>query len=120
MSRKKSPGHRNGTNLKLPVIILHVPAARMQEGILSLMQMAKPRRQWKLMEGRLPYFADYRPATGGVSGQLCRARRRHSCGTRCLIGFAGRSSTDNWPKLPEGFQRAEFMLEHGLSIRSWA
>jgi acetyl-CoA carboxylase carboxyl transferase subunit beta len=92
--------------------------ARMQEGILSLMQMAKTAAALKrLGEERVPYFvllAD--PTTGGVTASFAMLGDVILAEPRALIGFAGPrviQETIRQP-LPEGFQRAEFLLEHGM------
>jgi acetyl-CoA carboxylase carboxyl transferase subunit beta len=92
--------------------------ARMQEGILSLMQMAKTSAALsKLAKERLPYFsilAD--PTTGGVSASFAMLGDIIIAEPGALIGFAGPRVIEQTihQKLPEGFQRSEFLLEHGL------
>jgi len=92
--------------------------ARMQEGVLSLMQMAKTSAALgRLGEERVPYFvllAD--PTTGGVTASFAMLGDVILAEPRALIGFAGPrviQETIRQP-LPEGFQRAEFLLEHGM------
>jgi acetyl-CoA carboxylase carboxyl transferase subunit beta len=102
----------------VPVII--VPAsggARMQEGILSLMQMAKTSAALaRLGEAGLPYFSVLTdPTTGGVTASFAMLGDVILAEPRALIGFAGPrviAETIRQP-LPEGFQRSEFLLEHG-------
>jgi acetyl-CoA carboxylase carboxyl transferase subunit beta len=102
----------------VPVII--VPAsggARMQEGILSLMQMAKTSAALaRLGEAALPYFSVLTdPTTGGVTASFAMLGDVILAEPRALIGFAGPrviAETIRQP-LPEGFQRSEFLLEHG-------
>ena len=102
----------------VPVII--VPAsggARMQEGILSLMQMAKTSAALaRLGEVGLPYFSVLTdPTTGGVTASFAMLGDVILAEPRALIGFAGPrviAETIRQP-LPEGFQRSEFLLEHG-------
>ena len=102
----------------MPVII--VPAsggARMQEGILSLMQMAKTSAALaRLGEAGLPYFSVLTdPTTGGVTASFAMLGDVILAEPRALIGFAGPrviAETIRQP-LPEGFQRSEFLLEHG-------
>ena len=92
--------------------------ARMQEGILSLMQMAKTSAALsKLANERLPYIsilAD--PTTGGVSASFAMLGDIILAEPGALIGFAGPRVIEQTiqQKLPEGFQRAEFLLNHGL------
>lgn len=92
--------------------------ARMDEGILSLMQMAKTAAALKrLAEHQLPYIsilAD--PTTGGVSASFAFLGDVLIAEPGALIGFAGPRVIEQTirQKLPEGFQRAEFLLEHGL------
>ena len=102
----------------VPVVI--VPAsggARMQEGILSLMQMAKTSAALaRLGEAGLPYFSVLTdPTTGGVTASFAMLGDVILAEPRALIGFAGPrviAETIRQP-LPEGFQRSEFLLEHG-------
>ena len=102
----------------VPVII--VPAsggARMQEGILSLMLMAKTSAALaRLGEAGLPYFSVLTdPTTGGVTASFAMLGDVILAEPRALIGFAGPrviAETIRQP-LPEGFQRSEFLLEHG-------
>ena len=102
----------------VPVII--VPAsggARMQEGILSLLQMAKTSAALaRLGEAGLPYLSVLTdPTTGGVTASFAMLGDVILAEPRALIGFAGPrviAETIRQP-LPEGFQRSEFLLEHG-------
>jgi acetyl-CoA carboxylase carboxyl transferase subunit beta len=89
----------------------------MQEGILSLMQMAKTSAALqRLAEARLPYLSVLTdPTTGGVTASFAMLGDVILAEPRALIGFAGPrviAETIRQP-LPEGFQRAEFLLEHG-------
>jgi acetyl-CoA carboxylase carboxyl transferase subunit beta len=92
--------------------------ARMQEGLFSLMQMAKTvSALTKLSQAGQPYIsilAD--PTTGGVSASFAMLGDIIMAEPRALIGFAGPRVIEQTigEKLPEGFQRAEFLLEHGL------
>ena len=92
--------------------------ARMQEGILSLMQMAKTSAALsKLAKERLPYIsilAD--PTTGGVSASFAMLGDIIIAEPGALIGFAGPRVIEQTiqQKLPDGFQRAEFLLDRGL------
>ena len=101
--------------------LIVVPAsggARMQEGILSLMQMARTTIAVdRVREKGLPYIVLLTdPTTGGVSASLAMLGDIHIAEPGALIGFAGaRVITDTIrEKLPEGFQRAEYLLEHGM------
>jgi acetyl-CoA carboxylase carboxyl transferase subunit beta len=92
--------------------------ARMQEGVLSLMQMAKTAAALgRLAEERVPYFALLTdPTTGGVTASFAMLGDVILAEPRALIGFAGPrviQETIRQP-LPEGFQRSEFLLEHGM------
>lgn len=92
--------------------------ARMQEGIFSLMQMAKVSAAvGKLKDARIPYIsiiAD--PTFGGVTASFAMLGDFIIAEPRSLIGFAGPRVIEQTIKqsLPENFQRAEFLLEHGL------
>jgi acetyl-CoA carboxylase carboxyl transferase subunit beta len=102
----------------VPVIIVSASGgARMQEGILSLMQMAKTSAALqRLAQARLPYLSVLTdPTTGGVTASFAMLGDVILAEPRALIGFAGPrviAETIRQP-LPEGFQRAEFLLEHG-------
>jgi len=103
---------------RLPVLIVSASGgARMQEGILSLMQMAKTAAALKrLADERLPYISLLTdPTTGGVTASFAMLGDLILAEPRALIGFAGPrviAETIRQP-LPEGFQRSEFLLEHG-------
>jgi acetyl-CoA carboxylase carboxyl transferase subunit beta len=102
----------------VPVIIVAASGgARMQEGILSLMQMAKTSAALeRLGRAKLPYLSVLTdPTTGGVTASFAMLGDVILAEPRALIGFAGPrviAETIRQP-LPEGFQRAEFLLEHG-------
>jgi acetyl-CoA carboxylase carboxyl transferase subunit beta len=102
----------------LPVLIVSASGgARMQEGILSLMQMAKTAGALeRLGRAGLPYFSLLTdPTTGGVTASFAMLGDIILAEPRALIGFAGPrviAETIRQP-LPEGFQRSEFLLEHG-------
>jgi acetyl-CoA carboxylase carboxyl transferase subunit beta len=102
----------------VPVIIVAASGgARMQEGILSLMQMAKTSAALeRLGRARLPYLSVLTdPTTGGVTASFAMLGDVILAEPRALIGFAGPrviAETIRQP-LPDGFQRAEFLLEHG-------
>jgi acetyl-CoA carboxylase carboxyl transferase subunit beta len=90
----------------------------MQEGILSLMQMAKTSAALsKLAKERLPYISILTdPTTGGVSASFAMLGDIILAEPGALIGFAGPRVIEQTiqQKLPDGFQRAEFLLDHGL------
>lgn len=101
--------------------LIIVPAsggARMQEGILSLMQMARTTVAVdKVKERRLPYIVLLTdPTTGGVSASFAMLGDIHIAEPGAVIGFAGARviETTIREKLPPGFQRAEYLLEHGM------
>jgi acetyl-CoA carboxylase carboxyl transferase subunit beta len=100
------------------VIFCASGGARMQEGILSLMQMAKTSAALaKLNEARIPYISVLTdPTTGGVSASVAMLGDVIIAEPKALIGFAGaRVIMDTIRvELPEGFQRAEFLLQHGM------
>jgi acetyl-CoA carboxylase carboxyl transferase subunit beta len=102
----------------LPVLIVSASGgARMQEGILSLMQMAKTSAALqRLAAARLPYISILTdPTTGGVTASFAMLGDVIMAEPRALIGFAGPrviAETIRQP-LPEGFQRSEFLLSHG-------
>lgn len=91
--------------------------ARMQEGLLSLMQMAKTSAMLaRLAEHGLPYISVLTdPTMGGVSASLAMLGDVNIAEPNALIGFAGPRVIEQTVReiLPEGFQRSEFLLEHG-------
>jgi acetyl-CoA carboxylase carboxyl transferase subunit beta len=91
--------------------------ARMQEALLSLMQMAKTSAALaRLARARLPFISVMTdPTTGGVSASLAMLGDLNIAEPRALIGFAGPRVIQQTVRetLPEGFQRSEFLLEHG-------
>lgn len=91
--------------------------ARMQEALTSLMQMAKTSAVLtRLAEHGIPYISVLtHPTTGGVSASLAMLGDIHIAEPKALIGFAGPRVIEQTvrEKLPEGFQRSEFLLEHG-------
>jgi acetyl-CoA carboxylase carboxyl transferase subunit beta len=90
----------------------------MQEGILSLMQMPRSIAAVQdLREARLPYVVVLtNPTTGGVTASYAMLGDVHIAEPGALIGFAGPRVIEQTirEKLPEGFQRAEYLLEHGM------
>jgi acetyl-CoA carboxylase carboxyl transferase subunit beta len=104
---------------KLPLIIISCSGgARMQEGILSLMQMAKiSAALQKLGEAKLPFISLLTdPTTGGVTASYAMLGDLNVAEPRALIGFAGPRVIEQTIRqtLPEGFQRSEFLVEHGM------
>lgn len=92
--------------------------ARMQEGVLSLMQMAKTcAARERLREARVPYIAVLlHPTTGGVAASIAMLGDVIVAEPGALIGFAGPRVIEQTirQQLPPGFQRSEFLLEHGM------
>ncbi len=104
---------------RTPVIIVSASGgARMQESILSLMQMAKTSAALaKLREAGLPFVSVLTdPTTGGVTASFAMLGDINMAEPKALIGFAGPRVIEQTirQKLPEGFQRAEYLLEHGM------
>jgi acetyl-CoA carboxylase carboxyl transferase subunit beta len=107
------------TSERLPVLLLHASGgARMQEGILSLMQMAKTvsaLRRYRAV--RKPFISLLlHPTTGGVAASTAFLGDINLVEPNALVGFAGPRVVESTlrTKLPEGFQRAEFLLAHGM------
>ena len=104
---------------RLPCIIFSASGgARMQEGALSLMQMAKVNSALaRLHSARLPYLSILtNPTTGGVTASFAMVGDVIMAEPGALIGFAGPRVIEQTikQKLPEGFQRSEFLLAHGM------
>ena len=104
---------------KIPVVLFSAAGgARMQEGILSLMQMPRTTvAVQQLNEAGLPYVVVLtNPTTGGVTASYAMLGDVHIAEPGALIGFAGPRVIEQTikEKLPEGFQRAEYLLEHGM------
>ena len=104
---------------RAPLIIVSASGgARMQEGAVSLMQMAKiSAALMKLDEARIPYISVLTdPTTGGVTASLAMLGDLNIAEPGALIGFAGPRVIEQTirQKLPEGFQRSEFLLKHGM------
>jgi acetyl-CoA carboxylase carboxyl transferase subunit beta len=102
-----------------PIVIVSCSGgARMMEGALSLMQMAKISAALaRLDEARLPYVSVLTdPTTGGVTASFAMLGDLNIGEPRALIGFAGPRVIEQTirQKLPDGFQRSEFLLEHGM------
>jgi len=105
--------------LRCPLIIFSASGgARMQEGTLSLMQMAKTSAALaRLSDAKLPFISVMTdPTTGGVAASFSMLGDIIISEPGALIGFAGPRVIEQTikQKLPEGFQRAEFLLEHGM------
>jgi acetyl-CoA carboxylase carboxyl transferase subunit beta len=106
-------------DLKSPALIFSASGgARMQEGIFSLMQMAKTSAAIaRFREIRRPYLSVMlHPTTGGVAASFAWLGDVIIAEPKALIGFAGPRVIEQTirQKLPEGFQRSEFLLEHGM------
>jgi len=103
---------------KVPLICFSASGgARMQEALYSLMQMAKTSAVLaKLAKNQIPYISVMTdPTMGGVSASFAMLGDIHIAEPKALIGFAGPRVIEQTvrEKLPEGFQRSEFLLEHG-------
>src|ERR671915_1183597 len=104
---------------RCPVVIVCCSGgARMMEGALSLMQMAKVCGALaRLDRARLPYISVLTdPTTGGVTASFAMLGDLNIAEPKALIGFAGPRVIEQTirQKLPEGFQRSEFLMEHGM------
>jgi acetyl-CoA carboxylase carboxyl transferase subunit beta len=104
---------------RMPLIVVSCSGgARMMEGTLSLMQMAKISAALaRLHEARLPFLSLLTdPTTGGVTASFAMLGDLNLAEPGALIGFAGPRVIEQTirQKLPPGFQRAEFLLEHGM------
>lgn len=104
---------------KMPLVIVSCSGgARMQEGMVSLMQLAKVSAALaRLDEARTPYISVLTdPTTGGVTASFAMLGDLNIAEPGALIGFAGPRVIEQTirQKLPEGFQRSEFLLEHGF------
>jgi acetyl-CoA carboxylase carboxyl transferase subunit beta len=102
-----------------PLIVISASGgARMMEGAISLMQMAKISAALsRLDEGRLPYISVLTdPTTGGVTASYAMLGDLNVAEPGALIGFAGPRVIEQTirQKLPKGFQRAEFLVQHGM------
>ncbi len=108
--------------LKRPLILFSAAGgARMQEGILSLMQMPRTTVAVEMLkEAGLPYIVVLtHPTTGGVTASYAMLGDVHIAEPNALICFAGPRVIEQTirEKLPEGFQRAEYLLDHGMLDR---
>ncbi|MEP1767088.1 MAG: acetyl-CoA carboxylase, carboxyltransferase subunit beta [Sulfitobacter sp.] len=113
---------KEAVKLKRPLILFSAAGgARMQEGILSLMQMPRTTVAVQMLkEANLPYIVVLtHPTTGGVTASYAMLGDVHIAEPNALICFAGPRVIEQTigEKLPEGFQRAEYLLEHGMLDR---
>jgi len=107
------------TETKTPIIIVSASGgARMMEGVISLMQLAKISAALaRLDSARVPYISILTdPTTGGVTASFAMLGDLNVAEPGALIGFAGPRVIEQTirQKLPQGFQRSEFLLEHGM------
>ncbi|MEM8646865.1 MAG: acetyl-CoA carboxylase, carboxyltransferase subunit beta [Pseudomonadota bacterium] len=110
---------RRAVKLRAPFIFFVASGgARMQEGVLSLMQMPRTTvAVQELREARLPYIVVLtNPTTGGVTASYAMLGDIHIAEPGAMIGFAGQRVIEQTirEKLPEGFQKSEYLLEHGM------
>src|SRR5262249_53888628 len=109
---------RSARERKPLVIVSASGGARMHEGTLSLMQMAKVGAALaRIDDARVPYISVLTdPTTGGVTASFAMLGDLNVAEPGALIGFAGPRVIEQTirQKLPKGFQRAEFLLEHGM------
>ena len=110
---------RRARERRRPAVVFSASGgARMQEGVLSLMQMAKTCAELSaLRAARVPYVSvPLNPTTGGVAASFAMLGDVILTEPKALIGFAGPRVIEQTirAKLPEGFQRSEFLLEHGM------
>ena len=108
--------------MKRPLVLFSAAGgARMQEGILSLMQMPRTTVAIQMLkEAGLPYIVVLtHPTTGGVTASYAMLGDIHIAEPNALICFAGPRVIEQTirEKLPEGFQRAEYLLDHGMLDR---
>jgi acetyl-CoA carboxylase carboxyl transferase subunit beta len=104
---------------RLPIVIVSASGgARMMEGVISLMQLAKISASLaRLDDAKVPYISVLTdPTTGGVTASFAMLGDLNVAEPGALIGFAGPRVIEQTirQKLPQGFQRAEFLLEHGM------
>lgn len=109
---------RHSAENKMPLISFSASGgARMQEGLFSLLQMAKTSAALAVLgELRIPFISVLTdPTTGGVSASLAMLGDVNIAEPKALIGFAGPRVIEQTvgQRLPEGFQRSEFLLDHG-------
>jgi acetyl-CoA carboxylase carboxyl transferase subunit beta len=119
VGEKITRGIERAIEQRLPMVIVSCSGgARMMEGALSLMQMAKVSAALaRLDRAGLPYLSILTdPTTGGVTASFAMLGDLNIAEPRALIGFAGPRVIEQTirQKLPEGFQRSEFLLDHGM------
>jgi acetyl-CoA carboxylase carboxyl transferase subunit beta len=119
VGEKVTRGIELAIETRQPLIIVSCSAgARMMEGTISLMQLAKASAALaRLDDARLPYISVLTdPTTGGVTASFAMLGDLNIAEPGALIGFAGPRVIEQTirQKLPEGFQRSEFLLEHGF------
>ncbi|MET0597121.1 MAG: acetyl-CoA carboxylase, carboxyltransferase subunit beta [Mesorhizobium sp.] len=112
-------GFETAVERRRPLVLFAASGgARMQEGILSLMQLARTTVAVdRLKEAGLPYIVVLtNPTTGGVTASYAMLGDVHIAEPGALVGFAGPRVIEQTirEKLPEGFQRAEYLMEHGM------
>lgn len=112
-------GFETAIAMKRPLVLFAASGgARMQEGILSLMQLPRTTVAVEMLkEAGLPYIVVLtNPTTGGVSASYAMLGDVHIAEPGAVIGFAGARVIEQTirEKLPEGFQRSEYLLEHGM------
>lgn len=122
VGEKVTRGIEKATEMKLPIVIFTCSGgARMQEGMTSLMQMEKTAAALKRhSDAGLLYIAvQTDPTTGGVTASFASLGDIILAEPKALIGFAGPRVIEQTihQKLPKGFQRSEFLLEHGFVDR---
>jgi acetyl-CoA carboxylase carboxyl transferase subunit beta len=119
VGEKITRGIERALEREVPFLVVSASGgARMQEGVLSLMQMAKISAALaRLRAARLPYLSVLTdPTTGGVTASFAMLGDLNLAEPGALIGFAGPRVIEQTIRqsLPEGFQRSEFLLEHGF------
>jgi acetyl-CoA carboxylase carboxyl transferase subunit beta len=119
MGEKITRAIERSIHRKEPLVIISASGgARMQEGAISLMQLAKiSSALMRLDEARIPFISVLTdPTTGGVTASLAMLGDLNIAEPGALIGFAGPRVIEQTirQKLPEGFQRSEFLLKHGM------
>jgi acetyl-CoA carboxylase carboxyl transferase subunit beta len=107
------------TATRVPIVIVAASGgARMMEGVISLMQLAKISAALaRLDEAKVPFISVLTdPTTGGVTASFAMLGDLNIAEPGALIGFAGPRVIEQTirQKLPQGFQRSEFLLEHGM------
>jgi acetyl-CoA carboxylase carboxyl transferase subunit beta len=119
VGEKVTRGVELAMDTRQPLIVVSCSGgARMMEGTISLMQLAKVSAALaRLDEAKLPYISVLTdPTTGGVTASFAMLGDLNIAEPGALIGFAGPRVIEQTirQKLPEGFQRSEFLLEHGF------